>query len=140
MIKEKKSKCPYCDSKNTEKISCVDSPLNNKRYDLYLCNSCKIQFYTPLKFENIYENEKDKTYSSFHKGRENFPGWTIEIKNTMKNLKIDFKGKKILDIGAGDCINYKMLKENFSIEPQQYYAVELDKKSVETGKRRGVQL
>lgn len=137
-IQKKKSICPYCGSRDTQKINYVDSSLNNKRYSLYFCNSCNIQFYTPLKFENIYENEKNKDYSSLHKGRNDLPEWTIEIENTIKKLKIDVKGKKILDIGAGDCINYKMLKENFSISTKQYYAVELDKKSVACGRRRGV--
>jgi len=56
----------------------------------------------------------------------------------LKNLKITLKNKKILEVGAGDCINFIALKNEFNISNANYYVVELDEKSIKVCKRRGI--
>ena len=114
------------------------SPLNNKKYRHYYCKSCELEFFMPLEFENIYSNEKFDAYKNFHSGREEAPEWTKNVIKVLKNLKITLKNKKILEVGAGDCINFVAFKNEFNISDFNYYVVELDEKSIKVCKERGI--
>jgi len=134
-------KCPFCESEDLKFKRNIISPLNNKEYDHWLCKSCYLEFFTPLIFEKeIYIDEIDSSYKEFHKGGRGIPDWTLEVIKVLKNrFKVkDLSNKKILEIGAGDCINFVAFKKEFNISKENYYAIELDNKSVEICKKRGV--
>jgi len=130
--------CPFCGSKTIKEIKAIISPFNQEKYNLMNCFECELRFFTPLIFENVYESETIKEYANFHKGRIIFPPWTKETISVLRNLSINLNDKKILEIGGGDGINYTALNEIYSIETKNYYVVELDSKSVEQCKARGI--
>lgn len=131
--------CPYCNSEKILRKSGLISSLNKKSYDLFFCTTCLLEFFTPLKFEDVYQTEKNESYIEFHSGRRFFPEWTKEMIRFFKRINFQFfDGIKILEIGAGDGINFLALKQSFNISSENYFAVELDKKSVEVCKRRGI--
>ncbi|HEC67278.1 MAG TPA: methyltransferase domain-containing protein [Candidatus Desulfofervidus auxilii] len=131
-------KCPFCNNKNVIFKREIISPYNNKTYKHYYCKNCELEFFYPLVFENVYEFELLNDYALFHTGQRRIPVWTKEVIKVLKKLNINLKNKKILDIGAGDGNNYLALREEFNIIPDQYYAIELDKKSINTLKKRGI--
>jgi len=131
-------KCPFCGSTNVKLKRKILSPLNNKEYSHYYCKNCELEFFTPLEFEDIYSNEKFDAYINFHEGREEIPEWTKNVIKVLKKLNITLKNKKILEVGAGDGINYIAFKEEFNISSFDYYVVELDKKSINVCKKRGI--
>lgn len=131
--------CPYCNNVAIVKKASIISNLNKKKYDLFVCPICLLEFFTPLVFEDVYENEKNESYKEFHKGRVVFPDWTKMMTRSLS--KMDFKSldsARILEIGPGDGINFIALRDAFNIQPDNYYAVELDNKSIEVCKRRGI--
>ncbi len=130
--------CPLCRSSKLNEIGELISKINNKNYKHYYCKNCELEFFTPLVFENIYDNEQVGGYIELHKGRREYPEWTKRLIKNIKKFNINLKNKKILEIGAGDGINYLALKENFGIDETQYYAIELDNKSIEICKKRGI--
>jgi SAM-dependent methyltransferase len=105
---------------------------------LHFCNDCYLDFFSPLIFENIYENEKFSSYNEFHEGRDYIPEWTKEVIKVINKKNISLKNKTILEIGAGDGINYTAFKQNLSIGNKNYYGLELDKKSIKICKKRGI--
>ncbi|MFT7615544.1 MAG: SAM-dependent methyltransferase [Candidatus Woesearchaeota archaeon] len=137
-FKKLKFKCPFCDSFKTDALSQTKSPMNNKTYTTVLCDNCDLQFFSPLIYENVYETELYAPYVDHHKGRTRIPPWFKEVAKSMKRLKINPKGKKLLDIGAGDCLHFEYLTNIFKITPETYHVIELDKKSLAVAKRRGV--
>lgn len=126
--------CPYCSSKNALFVKVVNS--NN----LFQCNDCILQFFSPRIFEKeIYEGEKVKgIYETYHQLRKQPTIWLLELISVLKKLNIDLSHKLILEIGAGDALNYEYLRRNFSIQPEQYEILELDAKSVAAAKKRGI--
>ena len=131
--------CPFCQSNNVDKLKDITSPFNQKNYELINCYDCYLQFFTPLIFEQeIYEAEINQQYIDFHKGRRFFPAWTNEMIRVIKKLKINLNDKTILEIGAGDGINYTALNEISHIKPINYYAIELDSKSIEQCRLKGI--
>ena len=131
-------KCPFCGSDNVKLKREILSPLNNRKYSHYYCKNCELEFFTPLVFENIYSNEKFDAYGNFHKGREEIPEWTKNVIAILKKLNISLKNKKILEVGAGDGINFIAFKKEFSISEDNYHAIELDEKSIKVCKKRGI--
>jgi len=131
-------KCPFCSNKDVIFKRKIISPYNNKAYRHYYCRNCELEFFYPLVFENIYESELLEDYVLFHTGERKIPAWTKEMIKALKKLNINLENKKILDIGAGDGNNYLALREKFNITSDQYYAIEIDKKSINILKRRGV--
>lgn len=136
----KKLRCPFCSEYNLLRKEVIVSPLNKKEYTLYLCKSCLLQFFTPLEFEDVYESELNESYKEFHKGRKILPDWTMELIKFLRKNNFQYRsGCKILEIGAGDGINFIALNKNFNVLPEDYYAVELDKKSIDVCKQRGIE-
>ncbi len=135
----KKLVCPYCNSQNLKLKRAIISKINKKKYELFLCTNCKIEFFTPLVFEDVYQTEITKGYSEFHKGRVETPIWTKNLIEILIKKKINLNEKNILEIGPGDGINFLALKKVFSkINSENYSIVELDKKSIEVCKKRGI--
>jgi 2-polyprenyl-3-methyl-5-hydroxy-6-metoxy-1,4-benzoquinol methylase len=133
-----KLNCPYCKKNKIKYIRKLKSNINNKYYDLNYCLNCGLEFFSPLIFENIYETELCEAYSSHHNGKKSYLEWTKELIFTLKKFNLNYKNLSILDVGAGDCINYKALKEFFHISNENYTAIELDNKSCLICKKRGV--
>jgi 2-polyprenyl-3-methyl-5-hydroxy-6-metoxy-1,4-benzoquinol methylase len=131
-------KCPFCFSTNLKLKRKIISPINNKEYFHYYCKNCELEFFTPLVFEDVYTTEIKKEYIYFHKGRKKIPEWTKNTIRILKKLGISLNNKKILEIGAGDCINFKAFKKEFNISNKDYYVIELDKKSTEVCKKKGI--
>lgn len=130
--------CPFCRNKKIRKIEKVISPFNQRTYELIECCNCYLQFFVPLIFENVYETEIMQEYVEFHKGRRNYPAWTQTMLQVIKNKNINLNHKKILEIGAGDGINYTALNEICQIRPENYSVIELDFKSIEQCKLKGI--
>ena len=131
-----RAKCPYCKNiiQNYERH--IVSPINKKRYNLYNCDKCYLTFYTPLVFEDIYE--KGDFYNNRHNKNITISNWTMYMLEQIKKNNIQVNNKKILDIGASNGVNYYTLQKEFKIKTQDYYALELDKKALQTAKRIGV--
>lgn len=134
----KLSICPFCKSSKIKTKRKILSKLNNKEYEEYFCFDCGIYFFTPLIFENVYDNEKMGAYKDFHVGRKEYPDWTKKMLNIFAEKKINLKDKKILEIGLGDGINFLALKKSFGIISENFFGVEFDKKSIEICKERGI--
>jgi 2-polyprenyl-3-methyl-5-hydroxy-6-metoxy-1,4-benzoquinol methylase len=130
--------CPFCGSSNIEEMKHIISPFNQKDYKLMSCSECCIQFFIPLIFENVYEDEVVEEYINFHKGRRVLPPWMKELIRVIKSLNIHLEDKKILEIGAGDGINYSALHETFQVASTNYYAVEFDSKSIKQCRLKGI--
>ncbi|EKE16379.1 MAG: methyltransferase type 11 [uncultured bacterium] len=132
-------KCPFCNSSKCILRRIFFSELNRKEYRHYSCLGCGIEFFDPLIFENVYDNEKMGAYKEFHKGRIEYPEWTKAFLKFLKEREIILSGKKILEVGMGDGINFLALGENFNISSKDFFGIELDKKSIEVCKRRKVE-
>ncbi len=131
--------CPFCSGYNVLQKEVIVSSLNRKEYTLYSCASCLLQFFTPLEFEDVYESELNESYKEFHKGRTILPDWTIELVKFLQKNNFQYNsGCKILEIGAGDGINFIALNKHFGVLPEDYYAVELDNKSIDVCRKRGI--
>ena len=130
--------CPFCRNKEVRKLEEILSPFNQKTYELIECCNCYLQFFVPLVFENVYEAEIIQEYVEFHKGRKNYPVWTQTMIQVIKDKDINLNHKKILEIGAGDGINYVALNEICQIRPENYLIIELDSKSIEQCKLKGI--
>lgn len=133
--------CPYCHSIKIEKIEELISPYNHKKYELMNCKSCKLQYFTPLVFENdIYEAEivHHEVYEEMHRGRTLFPPTAKKMLHIIKKLDIDIKDNFFFEIGAGDGINYLALNKICRIAPENYYVIELDSKSIEQCRKKGI--
>lgn len=128
-------KCPYCKNINVKFQYSINSKLNNETYDLFDCPNCYLTFYWPLKFEDVYND--GELYNERHTTIK-INAWNRELIRIIKKLNINLHNKKILDIGASNCVNYQVLKQNFNIDPLNYYALELDTKALEIGKNIGV--
>ena len=105
-------------------------------YKLHDCLSCQLTFFTPLIFEDIYETSIASCYNDRHEGKIKI---TESSDKTCRYLRHKINtNKKILDIGASDCVNFIALKKYCEINNNNYYALELDKKALEIGRRAGV--
>ena len=135
MKKIENNSCIFCESTKIKFLKNVYQPYNGIDYELYHCLNCDLQFFLPNVFIDIYNTE---IYQNWHEGFENFHPHTIEIGKSITELNIDLTNKKILEIGAGDGINYKMLNEKFDVKPENYHVIELDKYSIEVCKKRGL--
>lgn len=149
-------KCIFCGSINTYKSEDILSPLNGKQYTLHHCNSCQIRFILPNVYEDVYTdgvsnfedscndlsvrlNESLNDYvRELHSGRTVLEPPTLEVIKYLKRFKVDLSDKKILDIGAGDGINFLGLNEHFNIDPDNYHIIESDSKSVDICRQRGI--
>lgn len=132
-----KEKCPWCLSESLVKLKEIVSWINDKKYVLWECKNCELQFFTPLKFEEIYSSEKCPDYKERHIGKKEIPEWTKEVVKFLKRKGISLENKKILEIGGGDCINFEAFKK-VGCNEENYYVIEIDKKSVKVCKERGV--
>lgn len=130
-------KCPYCNSNKIKYIRKIISPYNQKVYRLHDCLNCDLSFFTPLIFENIYETGIASCYNERHKGEIIITESSDKLCRYLK--EIINTNNKILDIGASDCVNFFALKEYYNIDSTNYYALELDRKALEVGRKAGVE-
>lgn len=128
--------CPYCFSDKSSLIK------DTKSFKLYHCPSCLLEFFTPRVYDNsVYESSKvGNIYNQYHKLRNVPTMWLLKMIDWLKNNKYDFNGKKIIEIGAGDALNFDFLKKNFPVTERQYEVLEFDAKSVEACKKRGLKI
>jgi 2-polyprenyl-3-methyl-5-hydroxy-6-metoxy-1,4-benzoquinol methylase len=136
--KQNKQKCPFCKSKNVYFKRSVISKINKKRYYLYDCRNCYLTFFTPLKFEDIYETAKDKRYENRHKGKTKISPSSDKACGILRKYLKYVYNKKILDIGASNCVNFLSLKRYYKLSSDNYYALELDRKALKIGEKIGV--
>ncbi len=134
MIKLNNDVCPFCGSSNAHFKKNVHGNL------LFECQDCTLQFFSPRKFnKDVYEGEKIQgIYESYHSLRKQPTIWLLELIKTIKNLNFNINDKLILEIGAGDALNYEYLKQNFKISSNNYEILEVDSKSVAAAKKRGI--
>jgi hypothetical protein len=57
------------------------------------------------------------------------------IDESAEKINFNFDNKLILEIGAGDALNFEYLTNQFNIRKENYEILELDYKSVETAKK-----
>jgi 2-polyprenyl-3-methyl-5-hydroxy-6-metoxy-1,4-benzoquinol methylase len=132
-----KANCPFCSSRDLILVKNTMSTLNAKTYNLFRCNECELQFFHPLIFEDVYVNEEYSGYAALHKGREEFPIWIKHVPRVIDKMGIKLYRKKVLDVGSGDCLIFKMLSEQ-GLDAKNYHALDLDKKSLAACRRIGV--
>ena len=134
MVLPENDSCPFCRSKKAAYIKNVNS------YNLYECNDCTIQFFSPRVFDTqVYVGEKvSAIYADYHNMRTRPTIWLLELMKVLKKINFNFDNKLILEIGAGDALNFEYLTNQFNIRKENYEILELDYKSVETAKKRGV--
>lgn len=131
---QQKNHCPFCNSNDTIYYRKITS--NKKEYYLYVCKNCKLNYFFPLTFENIYSNYTKMWGQTNENVQTHY--WTDYLVNYLKKSNYKLLNKKILDIGAGNCINFVALKKNFNINTKDYYALDIDKKALDIGKKHGV--
>lgn len=134
MIKLENDNCPYCRSQNAQYVKTVCG------CNLFYCNDCTIQFFSPRIFDSqIYEGEKiSGMYADYHKTRIKPSMWLLEMIKVLKKQNIDVQNKLVLEIGAGDALNFEFLRKEFGVKPEKYEILELDAKSVHAAKNRGI--
>ena len=88
-------------------------------------------------FTDVYENEAIGMYKEFHAGGREYPPWTHELEKQLPHYRKLLRTAKIIDIGAGDAINFDVLKK-LGVSPEQYWAIEFDEKSNTVSRDRGV--
>ena len=128
--------CVYCESFNLKFIETIFSNINGKTYESIYCNDCGLRYFTPMKYEDVYQTG-ELGYDQFHEGRSWIPEWVKEIIKYLKDSGYDVCGKSILDVGCGDGAAYLALKESFGGD-FEYLGLESDLKSVEACKKRGI--
>lgn len=132
--------CPFCTNGTPKELRKVFSSITERSYTLYSCKMCNLQFFLPMHFENVYESEVIEGYKDIHSGRSKYPDWTKKVVKIFKKINFNFVNKQILDIGAGDGINFFALKECFNVDIDSYTAIEVDSKSAEVCERRGLRI
>jgi 2-polyprenyl-3-methyl-5-hydroxy-6-metoxy-1,4-benzoquinol methylase len=130
--------CPFCGDREAQPLRQVHSPYNQRSYHLQHCHACDLQFFTPLVFEDVYATELVQEYATFHQGRTRWPSWTTAALKTLAKCQIPVEDRTILEIGAGDGVNFAALRAHYQILPENYLAVELDPKSVIQCRQRGI--
>jgi len=133
---KKDSCCPWC-ANDAILIRELTSSINGNIYREYSCSQCFLVFFSPRNFEQVYENEIMEVYAQLHAGRP-FTEWSAELVEVLRKLNFDLRGRKIVEIGIGDGVNYDRLMEAFSIKPEDYFGVEQDAKSVDVCHRKGL--
>ncbi len=131
-------KCPFCKLVDLKYKRKIKSVINKKVYTHRYCRNCELEFFTPLEFEDIYNVDMLDNYKSRHKWDIKIKPWNEEVVKAIKRLWLNVQRKKILDIWAGNCINFLVLKKYFNISPDNYFAIELDKNSVRVCKSLSV--
>ena len=131
----KQINCPICDTQIKED-KCVRthfSKFSNKEYKLYHCLNCDIRFWHPLEMiKEAYEDEIDPTYIMHHLGIKD----ELAEKRTLKFLNnFPLRQGKLLDVGCGEGTFLKCAKKiGFEV-----WGTDIDGKSIETAKKRGLE-
>lgn len=122
--------CPACNSKQLKEINAIVVD-NNKRYSLFHCIECDLQFWLPLEKPppTFYEDEIVTIYKELHKGREKLDKRFKKFFERHPSLY----NKKILDLGCGDGVFIEALTPN-----NELYGVDIDKRSIEVARQRGL--
>ncbi|MFH1447913.1 MAG: class I SAM-dependent methyltransferase [Candidatus Micrarchaeota archaeon] len=133
------AKCPFCNSKRIGLLRNIKSPINSKNYDHFSCRDCMLEFFLPLVFEDVYTCEKLDAYAEWHGSiREEYPPWTMEAVEFIRRQGLDTGNISVLDVGCGDCISYGALTHYLKIKSVNYYALDVDSKSLSICRKRGV--
>jgi 2-polyprenyl-3-methyl-5-hydroxy-6-metoxy-1,4-benzoquinol methylase len=123
--------CPICErSVAGRRRMEFTSPFNGKRYHLYRCAECEMEFWWPLELiPEFYESDFMEAQRAIHEDRTNVG---VNMKLFFDHIPV--KGGTLLDIGCG---SGAFLKE---AERRGYRVtgVELDAKSVEVCRRKGL--
>lgn len=100
-------------------------------YSLFLCLSCRLQFWDPRElYPDFYEDEQAYAYILFHRGALNLPKWNEWFLKNHDHAGAE--GKKLLDIGCGNGL--------FLSEAQKFgydvYGIDLDAKSISVARQK----
>ena len=101
--------CPICNSETFSKfLSAIDYTVSNASFNIVSCDSCGFHFTNPIPLESeigeYYKSESYISHSSSNKGLINKLYQlvrTITLKQKVKLVQQESKGKDLLDIGAG---------------------------------------
>lgn len=127
-------KCPVCEEKIEEnkEIQTYYSEFDQKKYKLFYCPTCELQFWNPRKIEpSLYENECADALSFVHNP-------THIVENTWHKVffdTFDFSllnpQSKILDIG---CTNGNLLMQLKQRVDAELFGIDFDSRSIEVSK------
>ena len=125
--------CPFCRANNSLPKSMI------RNHKLYRCLNCDLQFFHPrvYDFAAYEENKVGGIYSEYHGLRSEPTMWIKTIVRELKKMRYDFAGKTVLEVGAGDALNFAYLKTAMGLDDAQYTMLESDKLSIEAAKKRG---
>jgi 2-polyprenyl-3-methyl-5-hydroxy-6-metoxy-1,4-benzoquinol methylase len=116
--------CPVCSElqEPTRYRRSYFSSYENKRYSLYHCERCDLEFWSPLRMiPAFYEQEGVTSYESFHAGTRPFPHWTLPFFE-----KMELRAGKLLDVGCGDgAFLERVAHRGFAV-----HGIDLDRRSV----------
>ncbi len=121
--------CPICTSETkTPPIQDFISPYKEEKYELYHCDKCGLEYWTPLQIiPEFYTSEGYEAYSSYHSGTRPFPQWTLPFFDYLPG-----KSGTLLDIGCGDgAFLAKARETGFDV-----YGIDLDSNSIMAAKNK----
>ncbi|WP_342597134.1 class I SAM-dependent methyltransferase [Cyanobacterium aponinum UTEX 3222] len=131
--------CPVCGSPDLVlKKSFMRKHLGSEgttyTYELYQCDKCLNQHWSPLKHpgKEYYENENDSIYADMHKGRTKI----VEERHLKFFSDYDNLPKsRILDIGCSDGLVLDQLKKM----GHEVWGIDIDSISTQIAKNRGLE-
>ena len=106
------------------------SPKNDKRYNLYHCPQCDLEYWNPRNIDHAYyEDEAAYAYILFHRGALKLPKWSKWFLETFNHD--DAKGQTLLDIGCGNGLFLSEAKK----KSYEVHGIDLDKRSIDVAKQ-----
>ena len=121
--------CPICaTSTTTNSINSFESSYNEEKYQLYHCDNCSLEYWSPLKIiPEFYSSEGYEAYTGYHSGTRPFPQWALPFFDYLPA-----KYGTLLDIGCGDGAFLAKAREcGFDV-----YGLDLDSNSIEAAKNK----
>ncbi len=146
-MKEIRKNCPVCgDNHINFYTNTYDKHYGHteKNYDVYSCTKCKLLFLNPmiddselfaLYPEDYYDTSMQTANDIIKKSQPNFlKDFLIGAK--AKDLKLSFAGKKVLDLGVGDCEQLYVLHK----QGAEAYGTEIRESACIIGEKLGLKV
>ncbi len=125
--------CTICSNKIIEAVQKVQSPLIDKRYQLYYCSGCESSFFNANEWDFNIGAYYDEEY---HNLEENFTisrHWARQVKRISKQLPAQEKSLDILDIGCASGTFLQHWDRHHHL-----FGVELNKNNAQIARNNGI--
>lgn len=125
--------CPACGGPPGSPLLKHTAPHNAQDYTLYQCRDCDLQYWSPRRMEReFYEDSEHESYEARHHGKSPV---LDRHKLFLKRFGSRARGQKLLDIGCADG-SFLLAAKELGYE---VWGLDLDSKSVEAARGRGLQ-